>query len=331
MSASSASTLRGNVHSKVATLSGVTIAFGAAIVSGVSVFVNGYGVKAFGDPTVYTTAKNLVAAVVLGALLVAATRRGGATGLTRPRGRRQWLGLVAVGVVGGSVPFVLFFEGLARATSVEAAFLQKTLVVWVVLLAVPILHERIGVWHVVAIGALLWGQAAMGGGLGDLGFGTGEVMILAATILWAIEVVIAKRLLGALSPLTVAAARMGIGIVLLIVWTLATTPFAEITAITGRQWSWVLITGGFLSAYVAVWFTALARAQAVDVTAVLVFGAFVTAMLQATVQGAALAPQAFGLGLVVLGTAVMVFAARRTDLVAGAIADPARTSTAASR
>jgi len=328
MSATDVSTLRQRVHWGFESVSGITIAIGAALVSGIAVFVNGYGVKAFGDPTVYTTAKNLAAAVVLSALLLIATRRGSTAGFTRPRGARQWLGLAVVGVVGGAIAFVLFFEGLARATSVQAAFLQKTLVVWVALLAVPFLRERIGVWHVVAIGALVWGQAAMSGGLGGLGFGTGEAMILAATILWAIEVVIAKRLLRTLSPLTVATARMGIGVVVLLAWTLATTPFAEITAITGRQWSWVLLTGGILSVYVAVWFTALERARAVDVTAVLVFGAFVTAMLQASVQGAALGPQAFGLGLVAVGTAVMVVVARRTDLAAGAVAAPVRTSRA---
>ena len=54
------------------------------------------------------------------------------------------MGCSRVAVVGGSVPFVLFFEGLARAEATQAAFIQKTLVVWVALLAVPLLHERLG-------------------------------------------------------------------------------------------------------------------------------------------------------------------------------------------
>jgi len=47
---------------------GVVLALVAAVVSGVAVFINTYGVKAVGDATVYTTAKNLVAALLLGAL-----------------------------------------------------------------------------------------------------------------------------------------------------------------------------------------------------------------------------------------------------------------------
>jgi len=113
---------------------GAALALIAALVSGVAVFVNGYGVHAVKDATVYTTAKNLVAAVLLGALAALATARRSPARLTRPRGRRQWAGLAVVAVVGGSVPFVLFFEGLARASSVQAAFIQKTLVVWVALL-----------------------------------------------------------------------------------------------------------------------------------------------------------------------------------------------------
>jgi drug/metabolite transporter (DMT)-like permease len=83
--------------------------------------------------------------------------------LTRPVGARQSLGLAVVGVVGGSAPFVLFFEGLSQASSTDAALLQKTLVLWVVLLAVPLLHERLGWSQAAAVGLLLVGQALASG------------------------------------------------------------------------------------------------------------------------------------------------------------------------
>jgi uncharacterized membrane protein len=47
----------------------------------------------------------------------------------------------------------------------------------------------------------------------------------------------------------------------------------------------VLLTGLLLTAYVATWYSALARAQAVDVTAVLVFGAVITALLSGAADG----------------------------------------------
>jgi hypothetical protein len=62
------------------------------------------------------------------------------------------------------------------------------------------------------------------------------------------------------------------------------------------------MTGALLAIYVGIWFAALARGRAVDVTAVLVSAAFVTAALSAGVQGTAL-PHAWGLILIAVGTA----------------------------
>ena len=205
----------------------------------------------------------------------------------RGLGRRQWLSLFAVGVIGGSVPFVLFFEGLARAEATQASFIQKTLVVWVALLAVPLLHERFGWPHALAIVLLIAGQAWLVGGAGAVAFGSGEAMILAATLIWAVEIVFVKHLLEGLSPSLLAAARMGFGTALLLAWVAVSGRWSALTGLGAEQWQWILLTGLLLTAYVATWYAALARAQAIDVTAVLVFGAFVTAALSGAIDGKA--------------------------------------------
>ncbi len=299
------------------TRTGLALALIAAVISGFAVFTNSYGVRAFGDATVYTTAKNLVAAVMLGALLLAVPRgAGGREGFTRPRNLFEWAGLAAVAVIGGSVPFILFFKGLATTSAADAAFIQKTLVVWVALLAVPFLREGIRLWHVAAITTLVWGQALLSGGVHDLRFDTGTAMIFIATLMWAVETLVARRLLASLSPLTVGTARMGLGVVILIGYTLATTSWSKLAAIGWHQWSWAIATGLILAAYVATWFAALARASAVNVTALLVPGAIITAVLQAGVQGAALAPQWAGLTLVAVGAAAVGLAATRKPALA---------------
>jgi len=192
---------------------GHLLALAAAAVSGTAVFVNGYGVRAVKDATVYTTAKNLVAAAVLVAVALAAR-----SARRLPRGRQLgWLGLVAV--IGGSVPFVLFFEGLARASSTHAAFLHKTLFLWVALLAVPLLGERLRPVHLVAAVLLLGGLLVLEGGFTGFAFGSGELLILAATLLWSAEVLVVKRLLGQIDPMTVCLARMGAGSAVLVGWT----------------------------------------------------------------------------------------------------------------
>ena len=283
---------------------GMGLAATTAVISGFAVFLNGYGVSAWtsaGSSTAtYPTAKNLVAAAALVLLVWLATRARPAEGVTRPSRPGQWLGLVTVGIVGGSIPFLLFFEGLSRASSGQAAFIHKTLIVWVALLAVPLLRERLGWMHLGAIGLLAAGQYLLMGGIGELTLGAGEMMILAATLLWAVEVIIAKRLLTGLSPSTVGTARMGIGVVVLIGYAIATGALGDLTTLGARQWLWAAATGIILTGFVATWYSALARAPAVDVTAVLVGGAVITALLRSGFQGVPL-PSAPGLGRVAVG------------------------------
>jgi drug/metabolite transporter (DMT)-like permease len=285
---------------------GIALAFVTACISGVSIWVNAHAVTRFDDATVYTTAKNAVAGLLLVALAFALAPAGS----RRPRARARSYSpaLVAIALIGGSVPFVLFFEGLARAQATQASFIQKTLVVWVALLAVPLLRERLGPAHVAAIAFVIAGQAALVGDAGTITFGTGEAMILAATLLWAVEVVLAKRLLADVDARTLGAARMGIGALVLLGWLAATARLDDVVRLGGDQWAWVVLTGLLLTGYVATWYAALARAQAVDVTAVLVFGAVVTAGLAHTFDGASF--DVTGIALVTAGAALAALAGR---------------------
>lgn len=312
-------------------LRGLMLALAAAAISGLSVFVNGYGVRAVPDATVYTTAKNLVATFVLGVLAVTAalSRRPrlpdrASEPSADPPGiphhqttaglrRGQIAGLVAVAVIGGSVPFVLFFEGLARASSTHAAFVQKTLVAWVAVLAIVLLRERLRVVHIVAIAAIIGGLIALDGGLVGFRFGSGEALILAATLLWAVEVIIAKRLLRDLPPLTVARYRMGGGVLVLLGWLAVSGRLGALTDLGVTGWRWSLLTGLLLACYVAVWFNALSRAGAIDVTAVLSVGAVITALLSASVHGTVLPQRSIaGVALLCCGAlAIVSYAARR--------------------
>lgn len=293
---------------------GMQLALGTAGISGVAVFLNSYGVKTFEDSATYTTAKNAVAALVLIGVVGALSASSSGRVLSRPTGPRQWAALGLVGVVGGSLPFLLFFEGLSRASSAQAAFLHKTLVVWVALLAVPLLAERVGPLQWGAIGLLVAGQASLAGGVAaplHMPWGSGELMVLAATLCWAVETVLVKRLLGGLTSWTVALARMVLGSLVLVGWAAARGQAADVVRLDAEQLGWVLLTGLLLAGYVGTWFAALARAQAVDVTAVLVVGALVTAVLSAVVDGTALVPQLAGLTMLVAGGALVLVGTRR--------------------
>ncbi len=290
---------------------GIALAFVTACVSGVSIYLNGRAVHHFHNATVFTTAKNAVAGLLLVSLVLAWSRRDAGTRRVQrePLRGRQWLALLGVAVIGGSVPFALFFEGLARAQATQASFIQKTLVIWVALLAVPLLRERFRAPHALAICLLIGGQAWLVGHAGRVVFGEGEAMILAATLLWSVEVVYVKRLLTNLSPGLLASARMGGGTALLLAWIAATGKLGQLGGYGAEQWRWVALSGLLLTAYVATWYAALARAQAIDVTAVLVFGAVVTAVLGGAADGTHVSLP--GTILVAAGTAIVALAALR--------------------
>lgn len=296
---------------------GIALAGVTAAVSGVSVFVNGYGMGHFDDPTTYTTAKNLVAALAIGAILT--VRHGIASGRgtepaaspTSPPAATTRIGLLAVALIGGSIPFVLFFEGFARVSSNDAAFIHKTLVVWVAVLAGVFLRERISAVHVVAMALILAGYASVAGGVGVPAVGSGEVLILLATLCWSVEVVIARSLLrNGVPEMTVAAWRMVGGVVVLVVWAIVRGAFADLFALSVAQWGWILLTGAFLTAYVVSWHHALARAPAVDVTAMLASGAVVTALLNIGIRSIAIDP--LGVTLLLAGGVLVAVAALLT-------------------
>ncbi len=284
---------------------GIGLALAAALISGLAIYLNAYAVKQVPDPAVYTTLKNAVAAAVLvGAVLV--VRRSRPSGIRRSNAG----GVLLVGIVGGSVPFVLFFTGLAQASAPSAAFIQKTLFIWVAALAVPFLGERLGLATLLGLAGLLAGQALVLPPSG-VTWGTGETLILAATALWAIETVVARRLLATVPSEILGAMRLAIGVVVLVGYLVVTGKLGSLAELTTAQWAWIAATGAILAAYVATWFAALERAPASVVTSVLVLGAVVTGLLTSASRGAAPGPAVVvGYALIVAATLLVVASAR---------------------
>jgi len=283
---------------------GIGLAAGTAVISGVSIFANGLVVKSFADPVALTGARNAMVGLALLAILVATG------GLAEVRGldRRRASGLLAIAVIGGSIPFILFFSGLAEATGPGAAFIHKTLFIWVAALAMVFLGERLGLAQIVAMGVLFAGVVLVGPAATP-GAGLAELLILGATLLWAVEVVIARRLLagdGVSVPLA-ATSRMALGALVIVGFLVVTGRIGAIAAFTVEQWAIVAATGLLLLGYVTTWYAALQRAPASLVTTVLVAGAVITAVLSSVRTGQLPAP-AVEAGLIMLAVAVAMAA-----------------------
>jgi drug/metabolite transporter (DMT)-like permease len=252
-----------------------------AVISGIAVFVNASAVREFGDATLFTMLKNGVAAIILTGILLASRP---ARHAARELSRRQWAQLLGIGLVGGGLAFLLFFNGLALASAPSAAVIHKTLFLWVALMAVPLLSERIG-WLQVAALAVLAGSQILIAPMSGVTWGIGETLIALATVLWAMEVIVARRLLQGVPSSVGAAGRMVIGMAVLVPAVVLTGRVDALSALTATQLLWVVVTGVLLTGYVATWYAALQRAPATVVTAVLVLAAPVTAALAAVRDG----------------------------------------------
>ena len=288
---------------------GIALALATALISGVAIFLNSFAVKELADAALFTALKNGVAALTLLGLTLVAVRRPAQERVSR----RSWAGMAVVGVVGGGVAFLLFFSGLAMASAPSAAFIHKTLFIWVALLAVPFLGERLGLLQVGALGALLASQLLITPPNGVV-WGTGETLIVAATLLWAVEVVLAKHLLAQVDSFVLGVGRLGIGLVVLFGYLVVGGKLPLIAELSATQWAWVLLTGVVLAGYVATWFAALKLAPATVVTSVLVLGAPITALLGTLANGVlpATLPLAGYLLIVAVAAALVVVTVRRS-------------------
>jgi drug/metabolite transporter (DMT)-like permease len=286
---------------------GAYLALITALISGVSVYVNSFGVREVPDPFVFTTAKNLLVGLVLAALVLAPSAWREALRLTR----KQWLLLLALGVVGGSVPFLLFFYGLSQATAASAAFIHKTLFIWVAILAVPLLGEKLGRLQIAALAILVLGNLVLLGPA-TWAMGTAEMFTLAATVMWAVEAVMARRIMSGVSARLAALGRMGFGSLVMLGFLAFTGRVETLVTLDGIQWGWVVLTSAFLVGYVTCYYGALKRAPATLVASVLVLGSVITSLLQ-VVFGARTftAEQVAGFALIVAAAGLWVYIGNR--------------------
>lgn len=251
-------------------------ALGAAGISGVNGFLTKPALVAVGDPVLFTFLKNIV---TVAALLGAFFLFGKAREIREASGRDRWM-LLAIGIVGGSIPFLLYFIGLSMIPAVTAAFLHKTLFLWVAILAVPLLGERVGWLQAFALGILLLAITLFQLPVFQT-FGTGEMLVLFATFLWAIENIIAKKVLYRVSSLSAASARMMVGSVVIFGFIFFGGKTEMIFSLSLVAWGWVLLTGLLLTGFVILWYRALSLAPATFVACLLVPATFITGTFSA--------------------------------------------------
>ena len=168
-------------------LFGVLLAILTAIVSGVSIVANRLFIIKI-DPFVFTTIRSFFIGLVF--LVISFF----ACNFKIKKFRKvSWWTLVLIGIIGGSAPFLLFFIGLKETTAGRAAFLQKTLPLYATLLAFFFLKEKITKAHVLAMLSMIVGVYLIESANIPLGIRIGDLLVLGAALLWAVESTISKK------------------------------------------------------------------------------------------------------------------------------------------
>ena len=280
---------------------GLMLVLGTAVISGFSIFINSYGVKGF-DSSVFTFSKNFAVALALIALILGMRQWREIARLSR----RQWSQLFVIGVIGGSIPFLLFFKGLQLASGATASFIHKTLFLYAAVFAVIFLKEKLSKGLLIGCALLLAGNFVVL--MPKLTFSFGHLLILIAALFWAAENVYAKHVLKQLSGTMVAFGRMFFGSILLLFFIIAMDKESLLIGMTSAQYGWIGITSLLLLAYVVTYYNGLKLVKVSSATAILVLGSVITTLLDLLFKGTPVTlSQAFGMVLIAAGIVSVVW------------------------
>jgi drug/metabolite transporter (DMT)-like permease len=241
---------------------GVKFALITALISGFSIVLNKQFVQS-GEPMVFSAVKNLVVAGFLFSIM-------NYREFFRISKEQLWK-LLIIGLVGGCIPFLLFFKGLSMTSAATAGFIHKTLFVWASIFAFLFLKEKVSKklilsYAVIILGLLVLFRPSLDGGL----------MILLATVFWGLEQVISKNVLKDLSPRTVGFARMFFGSLMMIAFLTLTGNLS----FSGINVQGLFVGAGMLTLYVFTWYTAIKHSKVSEATMILALGQVFTFIFQ---------------------------------------------------
>ncbi|MEE9525518.1 MAG: DMT family transporter [Candidatus Woesearchaeota archaeon] len=280
---------------------GLLFVFFTALISGFSIFVNKFGVSGI-NSSVFTFAKNMVVALVLFSVIMLFKEFK----YLKELNKKQWGKLVCIGLFGGSIPFLLFFKGLSITSGAMAAFIHKTMFIFVAVFAFVFLKEKLNK------GILIGGALLIAGNLFLLrlkfvSFNIGDLLILIATLLWAVEFTISKNALKDIGSNVVAFGRMGMGSLFILLFLAFSGGVAEIGSLSLMQIAWIMITSIFLFFFVFTWYSGLKYVKVSTATCVLLLGSPITTMLSFAFLGAPLTiMQGLGMLLIVGGVGIVI-------------------------
>lgn len=280
---------------------GIIFSLITAIISGFSIFYNKLVITKGIDPLIFNIIKNGGVAVILSVILLSKPK----SLLKKQFNKLKYL--ILIGLVGGSIPFYLFFAGLRMADAVNANLIHKTLFIWVAFLAIPFLGEKLQYRQILGY-ILIFSSNLFLGGFSGFKFNSGELMILTATLLWSIENIIAKLVLKKTDSNLVAWGRMFFGCLFLLALAIYNGKISLLTKINITDTLPIFTSVILLTTYIVSWYKALKLAPATLVTSILILATPITNILTAVFITHSLLPIQIYNGLFsILGVIIVSF------------------------
>ncbi|NIO22548.1 MAG: EamA family transporter [Candidatus Aenigmarchaeota archaeon] len=233
---------------------GTVLALIAAVISGFAIPVNKIFVVDL-DPTVFTAVRAIIIGVIFLGLSILTNRFS-----LRNIKEMDWRYLLLIAVIGGAFAFLLFFTGLKFTTGGRAAFLHKTLPLYVAIFAFILLREKIPKKQIFALIIMLIGTVVLFSAQinpADLWMNPqlGDALVIGATILWALENVIARKaMIKGETNFVVSFARMFFGGIILFGVVLLLGKFDLLLSLSAQQWFNISISVAILFVYVLFWY-----------------------------------------------------------------------------
>jgi drug/metabolite transporter (DMT)-like permease len=240
---------------------GIKFALATALISGLANFFNKEIIISGINPVLLTALKNGLVGLALLAIVLPLFK-------TQKLEKKDWLKFCLIALIGGSFSFILFFKGLAISTAIKGSFIQKTIFIWTALMSLLFLKEKFNKYQFAGLMIMAASFLPLIK-FNILVFGKGELMIFAATLLWSVEVILAKKFLANIDYRFLITARMALGALIIFIFAFFSNSLTGITALTGLDWLKIFIVSAFLFGYVSTWYKALSLAPASLVTSIL--------------------------------------------------------------
>lgn len=251
---------------------GLMLVFSTAIISGISIFLNRFALQKI-DSNILTSSRNLIVAMLLLGIIAGTSKYKELMKLKKS----DWLKLLLVGLIGGSIPFILFFKGLTITSAASGSFIHKTMFIFAGIMATAFLKEKNKGFFRIAILILGANLIFLAPELDN--FNSGHLLILIATLFWAAENVYSKHLLKNMDGTVLAFGRMFFGSFFIFTYLPFTGVASDLYKISAEQWWWILLTSVFLLGYLLTWYNGLKHVPVSLATSILLLGAPVTTIL----------------------------------------------------